>query len=93
MIKSDGPLYTQADAKACMALFHGVNYGEWFTVVPGVRAQFIDAGHIVGSAMVVLEIDEGGIGTASLRQGYGRQAGREGRAGSPKPHTYWCAAY
>ena len=83
MIKSDGPLYTQADAKACMELFHGVNYGEWFTVVPGVRAQFIDAGHIVGSAMVVLEIDEGGIGTASLRQGYGRQAGREGRAGVP----------
>ena len=60
MIKSDGPLYTQADATACMKLFHGVNYGEFFPVVPGVRAQFIEAGHIVGSAMVVVEVEEGG---------------------------------
>ena len=66
MIAFDGPLYTQKDAIACMELFHGVNYGEWFSVIPpstssgqaGVRSQFIEAGHIVGSAMVVLEVDE-----------------------------------
>ncbi len=59
-IPIDGPLYTQEDAVACMEIFRGINYGEWFQVVPGVRAQFLDAGHIVGSAMVVLEVSEGG---------------------------------
>src|SRR3989338_6845820 len=85
MIKSDGPLYTQDDAKACMELFHGVNYGEWFTVVSpsagsgqaGVRAQFVDAGHIVGSAMVVLEVDEGQKGQRVRRIGFTGDIGRK----------------
>lgn len=59
-IPSDGPLYTQVDAVNCMEIFQGINYGEWFQVVPGVRAQFLDAGHIVGSSMVVLEVSEAG---------------------------------
>ena len=85
MIKSDGPLYTQDDAKACMELFHGVNYGEWFTVVSpsagsgqaGGRAQFVDAGHIVGSAMVVLEVDEGQKGQRVRRIGFTGDIGRK----------------
>lgn len=60
MLPCEGPLYTQDDARACTELFKGCNYNEWFSVVPGVRAQFIEAGHIVGAAMVVLEIEEGG---------------------------------
>ncbi|TSC60841.1 MAG: metallo-beta-lactamase family protein [Candidatus Peregrinibacteria bacterium Greene0416_62] len=77
MIKCDGPLYTQKDAAACMELFHGVNYGDWFSVVPGVRAQFIDAGHIVGSAMVLLEIDEGQKGQGIRRIGFTGDIGRK----------------
>ncbi|PIR48382.1 MBL fold metallo-hydrolase [Candidatus Peregrinibacteria bacterium CG10_big_fil_rev_8_21_14_0_10_55_24] len=60
MIPYDGPLYTQQDALDCMKLFQGKNYGEWFPVCEGVRAQFLEAGHIVGAAMVVLEIVERG---------------------------------
>ncbi len=60
MMKSEGPLYTQADAVACMTLFHGKNYNEWFEVVEGVKAMFIEAGHVLGAAMVVLEIFEDG---------------------------------
>lgn len=60
MIKCDGPLYTQKDASDCMRHFKGVNYNEWFDVCPGAKAMFIDAGHIVGAAMVVLDIDDGG---------------------------------
>jgi metallo-beta-lactamase family protein len=74
MIHCDGPLYTQKDAVACMELFHGVNYGEWFTVVPGLRAQFIDAGHIVGSAMVVMEVEEG---NQTRRIGFSGDIGRK----------------
>ena len=58
MIPCDGPLYTQKDALDCMEIFIGKNYGEWFTVVPGVKAKFLDAGHVLGAAMVVLEIDQ-----------------------------------
>ncbi|MBM3227337.1 MBL fold metallo-hydrolase [Candidatus Peribacteria bacterium] len=60
MVTLDGALYTQKDAQECMQLFRGFNYGEWFPVVEGVRAQFLDAGHIVGSAMVVIEVTENG---------------------------------
>lgn len=56
----EGPLYTQEDAKACLVLFRGENLNEWFPVCDGVRAQFIEAGHIVGAVMVVLEVTEGG---------------------------------
>ena len=58
MIPSEGPLYTQEDAMECMRIFKGRNYGEWFKVTDGVRAQFLDAGHIIGAAMVVLEVTE-----------------------------------
>ncbi len=60
MIPCDGPLYTQKDATDCMQYFRGENYYEWFDVCEGVKAQFLDAGHIVGAAMVVLEIIENG---------------------------------
>lgn len=59
-LPSEGPLYTQEDAKSCLALFRGENVNEWFSVCPGVRAQFVEAGHIVGAVMVVLEVTDGG---------------------------------
>jgi metallo-beta-lactamase family protein len=73
MLQSDGPLYTQQDAGECMQLFRGCNVNEWFPVVPGVRAQLIEAGHIVGAVMVVLEIDEEGKQT---RLGFSGDLGR-----------------
>ncbi len=60
MMKSDGPLYTQQDAIDCMVLFKGHNYTEWIEVVPGMRVYFLEAGHILGAAMVHIEITENG---------------------------------
>lgn len=60
MMQCDGPLYTQQDAKDCMKHFAGKNYYEWFDVCEGVKAQFLDAGHIVGATMIVLEVIENG---------------------------------
>lgn len=54
------PLYTEADAARAAALFCGVNYGEPFEPVPGVTARFVEAGHILGSAAISLEIEEKG---------------------------------
>ena len=61
MVKCDGPLYTQKDAAACMELFQGKNYNEWFQVLPGIRAQFIEAGHVLGAAMILIEAEENGV--------------------------------
>lgn len=54
------PLYTQEDAENAITLFKGVNYTQAFEPIPGVIARFYEAGHILGSAGVSLEIDEKG---------------------------------
>lgn len=54
------PLYTERDAERTAQLFHPVDYDEPFVPVPGVVARFIEAGHILGSAAVSLEIEEKG---------------------------------
>ena len=54
------PLYTRAEAEACLAQFEGVRYEEDVEVVPGLTLRFHDAGHILGSAIVELEYREGG---------------------------------
>jgi len=54
------PLYTQADAVAASRLFVGKEYGADFEPAPGVRARFVEAGHILGSAAIVLDLEERG---------------------------------
>lgn len=54
------PLYTEADAEAAAKLFQGVEYGAPFEPIPGVIARFVEAGHILGSAAISLEIEERG---------------------------------
>ena len=73
MVPSDGPLYTQVDAQACMKLFKSKNYNEWFDVVEGVRVKFLDAGHILGAAMLVIEVTENG---QKRRIGFSADIGR-----------------
>jgi len=53
-------LYTERDAAAALELFEPRPLNLTWDVVPGVRATFREAGHILGSAMVVLDIDEAG---------------------------------
>ena len=55
----DEPLYTLADAQAALRLLERVSYGERHAVAPGVAFTFRDAGHILGSAIVELELGEG----------------------------------
>ncbi len=52
------PLYTQADAERVAEYLTEIEYDQPFEPVPGVVARFIEAGHILGSAAVSLEIEE-----------------------------------
>src|SRR6185369_7290286 len=54
------PLYGMRHAVRTMDLMVGVPYNKPFDVVPGVRATYIDAGHILGSASVALDCIENG---------------------------------
>lgn len=53
------PIHTISDAEKAIAQMIGYNYGQWFQVTPDIRAYFYDAGHILGSAVILLEITEG----------------------------------
>jgi metallo-beta-lactamase family protein len=54
------PLYRIADVEATLDRFVGIEYDRAFTIAPQVEAMFRDAGHILGSAGIHLEITEGG---------------------------------
>jgi metallo-beta-lactamase family protein len=54
------PLYTMQDAIKTMPYFKSKWYDEQFEPVNGVTAKMVDAGHILGSAAVVLDIVENG---------------------------------
>lgn len=50
------PIYTAADATACLDLFRPQAYNHWFAVLPGLKARFWNAGHLLGSASVEIEV-------------------------------------
>ena len=53
------PLYTVDDTNAALALFHGIDYGAEIQVAPGIMATLLDAGHILGSAIIRVRVREG----------------------------------
>ncbi len=55
------PLYTARDAVRAMELMQGVPYETAFEVVPGMKVTFVDAGHILGSASVIVDCTEGSV--------------------------------
>jgi metallo-beta-lactamase family protein len=52
------PLYDEDAVYGALARFFGQPYDAWFQVTPCVRAKFTDAGHILGSAAVHVEVRE-----------------------------------
>src|SRR5690606_4460639 len=71
------PLYALADVSEALTQFRPHRYHDHFDVVPGVKARYVDAGHILGSASVELEWEEEG---RVRRLGF---SGDIGRAGLP----------
>jgi metallo-beta-lactamase family protein len=52
------PLYTKEDVADAMQNFIGISYNRSRDIVPGVRLTLVDAGHMLGSAHVILDIHD-----------------------------------
>lgn len=53
------PIYTKSDAEDAMGLFRATPLKAWREIAPGVRAQWWNAGHILGAASIEVELTEG----------------------------------
>jgi len=54
------PLYTEADAQAAMRLIETYSYRQKFRLADGIWVTFYDAGHVMGSAITVIDYTEPG---------------------------------
>ncbi len=54
------PIYTEEDASKVKQHLRNLDYGDVEEVIAGVRVRLVDAGHILGSAAVELEVEENG---------------------------------
>jgi len=71
------PLYSIVDAFLALDFFGRVgSYGQPVQLAPGIRATFFDAGHILGSACILLELEENGRQRSVLFSGDLGNSGR-----------------
>jgi len=68
------PLYTRKEALKAAARFRAIPYGQRFCVAKDIFITFYDAGHILGSSIIVLDIKDGQQNT---RLGYAVDLGRK----------------
>lgn len=52
------PLYTKTDVGLAMSQFVGLSYNRRHQLFPGIQLTLVDAGHMLGSAHVILDIDD-----------------------------------
>ncbi len=63
------PLYTMADAVRALSQFRPGPYGAIVELFPGITATFEDAGHLLGSASIRIEVCEEGVTRSVLFSG------------------------
>jgi metallo-beta-lactamase family protein len=69
------PLYGVNDAARTLELMIGLPLQTPMEILPGIRLTFVEAGHILGSASVILECEEGSTTTRLVFSG---DVGRKG---------------
>lgn len=80
------PIYSAADADKTLGLLRAVDYGAWIEPSPGVEARFWNAGHILGSASIELQLLSGGD-PRLLRLLFSGDVGPEHKAFHPDPEA------
>ena len=63
------PLYTVEDAQKSLQYFSPVEQNQTIDIAPGMRARFLNAGHILGSSIIELWVDDGGAETKIVFSG------------------------
>lgn len=81
------PIYTQADAVASLQSFRPVDYESWVDVMPDVRARYWNAGHLLGSASIEIEIAGAARAGAPLRLLASGDIGPEAKLLQPDPRA------
>ncbi|MGH2512936.1 MAG: MBL fold metallo-hydrolase [Candidatus Limnocylindrales bacterium] len=73
----DEPLYDAQDAQVALAAFRGIDYDTEIEIAPGIHATYVDAGHILGSAIIRLRVADRD-GGPELRLVFSGDLGRTG---------------
>jgi metallo-beta-lactamase family protein len=79
------PIYTREDALASLRFIKPVSYCQWFDVAANVRARYWDAGHILGSASIEIEITESSNGDEPLKLLFSGDLGPGDKSFHPDP--------
>lgn len=74
------PLFTTKDAERAMTLLQPVGYNRPIPVVPGISAEFLNAGHLLGSSYARVHVETSGRTIL-----FGGDLGRYGRPVLPDP--------
>ncbi|MEI8154602.1 MAG: MBL fold metallo-hydrolase [Hyphomicrobiales bacterium] len=81
------PIYTQADAVASLDAFRPIEYGSWTEVIPGIRARYWNAGHLLGSASIEIEFADEGAAGQPLRVLASGDIGPDAKRLEPSPEA------
>ena len=84
------PLYTTADAEATLGRLHPVERNEILNIEPGVRARLRNAGHILGSSILELWVEENG---ESIKLVFSGDLGKKDQLIVQDPHEIFYADY
>ncbi len=77
------PVYTVSDAEQTLKQLQPIEYEQWFQPAAGIEARLWNAGHLLGSSSVELNIDEGQ--QPPLRLLFSGDLGPEEKAFHPEP--------
>lgn len=76
-------LYSREDVELTLSQFQTLDYGQVQELVPGISLEFRNAGHILGSAIAILDITEDG--TKKKRCVFSGDIGMKGKVLMPDP--------
>ncbi len=90
------PIYSQKDAIACQKNFRALDYERWREIAPAIRARYWNAGHILGSASIEIEIGRTAKTQKAekpLRLLFSGDLGPENKLFHPDPEAPCCFDY
>jgi len=63
------PIYRRIDAEQSLRIVTPIGFGDWIPVIPGVKARYWPAGHILGAASIEIDFTTGSRSVSALFSG------------------------